>query len=52
MNTNILIDNTDEIQQELDLNVAATTENENEENVPQMLEVVAKDFSGKQLIID
>lgn len=52
MITNILIEDTDEIQQELELDITTTTENENEEKTPQMLEVVAKNFGGKQLIID
>lgn len=51
MNTDILINNTDEIQQEIDLDMIVG-EDESETTKPQMLEVVAKDFQGKKLIID
>ena len=51
MNTDILIDTTDEIQQEFDIDNNAC-EDGTELAKPQMLEVVAKDFQGKQLIID
>ena len=50
MNTDILINNTDEIQQEIDLDTIVC-DDELETTKPQMLEVVAKDFQGKQLII-
>jgi hypothetical protein len=51
MNTNILIDDTDEIQQEIDIDTD-TCNDDVKTSKPQMLEVVCKDFQGKQLIID
>jgi hypothetical protein len=51
MNTDILINNTDEIQQEIDLETNVC-EDELETTKPQMLEVVSKDFQGRKLIID
>ena len=52
MITDILIEDADKNQQEIDTDTTATFENKIDENNPQMLEVVAKDFRGKQLIID
>jgi hypothetical protein len=59
MNTNILIEDTDEIQQEIDIDtdtynddVKTSNNDDVKTSKPQMLEVVCKDFQGKQLIID
>ena len=51
MINDILIDPTDEIQQEIDID-DNMCEDETETSKPQMLEVVAKDFQGRKLIID
>jgi hypothetical protein len=68
MNTDILTNNSSEFQPEnnmpwdivkdspyigiSDVNLTDDDSEELETNKPQMLEVVAKDFQGKQLIID